>query len=138
MGTRPKIEVGYNKIRRTNGLDDLARLLFPSNRNHQRVFLAMFLELKYARDQRLPSFSFLCTKYQVSPRVLDIVRARCRKMGVFDHVSKFSPRNGYREGWVFSRRFSLSLRRLGEVFSFHMENKSGNQEQKDRDCLDYV
>ena len=138
MGARAKIEIGFNQIKRINGLDDLARLLFPHNKNHQKIFLAIFIELKYAENQFLPNLSFICSKHELSYRVLEIVRSRCRKMGLIDHVSKFNPKYGYREGWVFSRKFSNSLQKLGSIFNFHIENKSINQEKKDRDCFFYI
>ena len=138
MGTRTKIEIGFNQINRINGLDEFAKLLFPNNKNHQKIFLAIFIELKYAENNFLSNFSFICSKYEVSYRLLEIVRAKCRKMGLMDHVSKFNPKYGYKEGWVFSRKFSNSLQKLGNVFNFNIENKSDNQEQKDRDCFYYI
>lgn len=65
MSESTKVELGFNRIARLNGLDDLARILFPGNRNHQRIFLAIFLELKYAEDAYLPSLNFIAHKYDV-------------------------------------------------------------------------
>ena len=48
-----KIELSHNKIARTRDLDELAAILFPANKNHQRVFLAIFIELKYAEHEFL-------------------------------------------------------------------------------------
>lgn len=62
MPESTKVEISFNKIQRINGLDDLARILFPHNKRHQKIFLAMFLELKYAPDQFLGSFGFPCKK----------------------------------------------------------------------------
>ena len=138
MGTRTKIEIGFNQINRLNGMDDLARLLFPHNKNHQKIFLAIFIELKYAENQFLQNFSYICNKYDISYRLLEVVRAKCRRMGIIDHVSKFNSKYGYREGWVFSKKFSSSLQKLGNTFNFHIENKLNNQEQKDRDCFYYI
>lgn len=58
MGARTKIEIDFNLINRINGLDELAKLLFPNNKNHQKIFLAIFIELKYAENQFLSNFSF--------------------------------------------------------------------------------
>lgn len=138
MGARTKIEIGFNQINRINGLDDIARLLFPHNKNHQKTFLAIFIELKYAENKFLQNLSFICSKYDISYRLLEIVRAKCRKIGVIDHVSKFNPKYDYREGWVFSKKFSNSLEKLGSTVNFHIENKLGNQDQKDRDCFYYI
>jgi len=35
-------------------LDELAALLFPGSRDQQKVFLAIFIELKYAKNQFMP------------------------------------------------------------------------------------
>ena len=75
MPESTKVEISFNKINRINGLDDLARLLFPHNKRHQKAFLAIFLELKYSRDQFIGSFGFLCQKYNFSKRILEKVRA---------------------------------------------------------------
>jgi len=46
-----KIDLNHNKIGRIHGLDELAGVLFPGNNNHQKIFLAIFIELKYAPQQ---------------------------------------------------------------------------------------
>jgi len=90
MTVRTKVELGFNRIDRISGLDDLARVLFPDNRNHQRTFLRLFLHLKYAPDRFVLNFDPLWKSGEVSRRVLEIVRAKCRKLGLIDHVSKFT------------------------------------------------
>ncbi|HBK78868.1 MAG TPA: hypothetical protein DDZ83_04140 [Nitrospinae bacterium] len=85
-----KIEVGFNRIARTHGLDDLARLLFPGNRAHQKVFILLFTELKHAEDRFLSSFSDLPSQYGISSRQLETVRAKCRRLGLIDHVCRFN------------------------------------------------
>ena len=57
MPESTKVEISFNKIQRLQGLDDLARILFPNNKEHQKVFLAMFLELKYASDVIVQPYS---------------------------------------------------------------------------------
>ena len=79
-----KIEFNCNKIARIQGLDELAQLLFPGNRSHQRVFLAIFIELKYAPGQFLPHLSSLCDRYGFSPRMLETVRSKMRRLGIID------------------------------------------------------
>jgi len=138
IAVRAKIEVGFNQIRRINGLDDLARILFPDNKNHQKIFLSLFIELKYAPDQFLSNFRYIPAKYGISDRVLQIVRAKMRKLGLIDHVSKFNSKYGYREGWVFSTKFAKSLSNLGETVRQYQEQKDGRQEDKDKDCLRYI
>ena len=126
-----KIELNFNKIARIQGLDELAKVLFPGNKNHQKIFLAIFIELKYAQSMFLPILSPLCEKYNFSPRMLETVRSKMRRVGLIDHVSRFNKRYGYREGWVFSNRFSQVLIRLTKLFRVFKERKDGLQEQKD-------
>ena len=133
-----KVEFNCNKIARVQGLDELTQLLFPGNRNHQRVFLAIFIELKYAPAQFLPHLTSLCDRYGISPRMLETVRSKMRRLGIIDHVSRFNKSHGYREGWVFSTRFSHALLRLVELSRDLKVKTDGHQEQKDRDLFMYV
>jgi hypothetical protein len=133
-----KIEFNCNKIARIQGLDELAQLLFPGNRSHPRVFLAIFIELKYAPGQFLPQMGSLCDRYGISPRMLETVRSKMRRLGIIDHVSRFNKSHGYREGWVFSTRFSHALLRLTELSRDLRDKTDGHQEQKDRDLFMYV
>lgn len=133
-----KIELNYNKIARIQGLDELAKILFPGNRNHQKIFLAIFIELKYAPEQFLPSLAPLCDKYGFTPRMLETVRSKMRRIGIIDHVSRFNRAYGYREGWVFSNRFTKALTRLAELAQGYRNRKDDLQEQKDRDLFIYL
>lgn len=136
--TGTKIELNHNKIFRIQGLDEIAGILFPGNKNHQRVFLAIFIELKYAPQQFLPILTPLCTKYNFTPRMLETVRSKMRRMGIIDHVSRFNKAFGYREGWVFSNRFNHILMRLSKLINRFHERKDILQERKDRDLFVYL
>jgi len=133
-----KIEFSHNKINRIQGLDELAAILFPGNKNHQKVFLAIFIELKYTPGEFLNSLSPLCKKYGFSPRMLETVRSKMRRMGIIDHVSRFNKQYGYREGWIFSNRFSRTLGRLSELIQNFRDHKEFLQERKDRDLFMYL
>ena len=133
-----KIELNYNKIDRMQALDELSKILFPNNKNHQKIFLAIFIELKYAPHQFLPYLTPLCDKYGFAPRMLETVRSKMRRMGIIDHVSRFNKTYGYREGWVFSNRFSNSLHRLTELIQSYRNRKDALQEQKDRNLFMYI
>ncbi len=133
-----KIELNHNKIARIQGLDELVGILFPGNKSHQKIFLAIFIELKYAPGEFMPNLSPLCEKYSFSPRMLETVRSKMRRMGIIDHVSRFNKAHGYREGWVFSNRFSRALNRLTELIQGFKERKDSLQKQKDRDLFMYL
>jgi hypothetical protein len=133
-----KIELNCSKIARIQGLDELAKLLFPGNRNHQKVFLAIYIELKYAQGQFIPFLNSICDKYGFSARMLETVRSKMRRMGIIDHVSRFNKAHGYREGWVFSSRFSHTLACLGELEKSFRKRTDLLQEKKDRDLHLYL
>ena len=136
--TNTKIELNCSKIARVQGLDELAKLLFPGNRNHQKIFLAIFIEIKYAPGEFMPFLKPLCERYSFSPRMLETVRSKMRRMGIIDHVSRFNKAHGYREGWVFSSRFSSALSRLSELIKGFRERSDALQEKKDRNLFMYV
>jgi len=133
-----KIEFNRNKVDRVKGLDDLARILFPGNRSHQKIFLVIFIELKYAQGEFLPSFLPLCEKYGFTPRRLETVRSKMRRMGLIDHVCRFNRNHRYREGWTFSRHFSNSLVKLSKSVEDLKQKNGENQEVKDRDVFRYI
>jgi hypothetical protein len=133
-----KIEFNSNKIGRLRELDELAGLLFPGNRGHQKVFLAVFIELKYAKGQLLPFLKPLCDKYGFTPRMLETVRSKMRRMGLIDHVCRFNKAHGYREGWVFSTRFSGALAYLSDLVQVFRDRADALQERKDRDLFRYL
>ena len=133
-----KIEAGFNKIGRIRDLADLARSLFPHNKRHQKVFLAIFIELKYADNQYLPNLNWICDQYKISRRIFEIVRAKMRRLGLIDHVSRFNALYGYREGWTFSSRFKRSVLKLEKSIDIFKNNKFPKQEMKDRDLFNYI
>ncbi len=133
-----KIEFGFNKICLVESLDEFAELLFPNNRNHQKLFLAIFVELKYADGQHLKSLEWVADRYGCSRRVLEAVRAKMRRLGLIDHVSRFSNKYGYREGWVFSSRFAKSAVALSGLPDRFREIRDAKQEAKDRDLFKYL
>ena len=115
MATRTKIEINPALVRGISGLDNLARIFCPDNRNHQRAFLAIWLGIKYGEEQFLPSGTDLAANYDVSSRTVEFVRAKMKKLGLIQRVSHFSPAFGNRAGWVFSPRFRHSLAALEEI-----------------------
>ncbi|MBA7657539.1 hypothetical protein ES703_65478 [subsurface metagenome] len=112
--TSTRIELSFNKINRVTDLADLSELLFPGNRNQQHAFLVIWISLKWADDCIVPNLAIPAEKHGVSRRTLERVRAKMRRMGLIDHVSRFSAEWGYREGWVLSGRFERALRALAD------------------------
>ncbi len=133
-----KIDLNHNKVARIQDIDELAGILFPGNRNHQKCFLALWVELKWAPDQFLPTLEPVADKYGISHRSLETVRAKMRRLGLIDHVSRFGQKHGYREGWVFSNKFGKALRRLADLAESLRERRGHAGERKDRDALTYI
>ena len=131
MSISTKIEMSFNRISRLEDLDELAEILFPGNKNHQRTFLAIFIELKYARGKFLSDLSFITRKYDISRRTLERVRAKMRRMGIIDHISRFNQKHGYREGWVLSSRFSRALHALADKMQIFKTKDDSKQRDKD-------
>ena len=138
MTPSTKIDLNHNRIARMEGLDELAKALFPGNKNHQTTFLAVFVELKWSDGQFLSSLESIADKQGISHRTLQTVRAKMRRLGIVDHVSRFNKRHGYREGWVFSTRFQRGLIRLAELSKSLRTKRGDSQEQKDRDAWHYL
>jgi hypothetical protein len=136
--TSTKIELNYSKIARVRDLDELAIILFPGNKNHQKTFLAIFVELKWSDGQFMRALEPIGAKYGVTPRTMETVRAKMRRLGVIEHVSRFNKRHGYREGWVFSNKFVNALDHLSSVVGSAKDITRPNQKAKDMDILRYV
>ena len=136
--TSTKIDMNHRKVSDIEALDEIAEVLFPGNRNHQRIFLAIFVELKWADNQFLAVLEPIPEKYNLSRRSLETVRAKMRRLGLIDHVSRFNKKHGYKEGWTFSNRFTHALSQLAALSQRVRERKNPRQEQKDRNLLTYV
>ena len=68
-------------------------------------------------------------KHGVSRRTLERVRAKMRRMGIIDHVSRFSAEWGYREGWVLSARFERALRALADKIAQVKRPDAGSKDK---------
>jgi len=130
--TSTKVELSFNKIARLADLSDLAELLFPGNRNQQHAFLAVYIELKWADHHMVPNLGGIARKHKITKRTMERVRAKMRRMGLIDHVSRFNANYGYREGWVLSGRFEKSLRQLTDKAASLKDDANGS---KDKDMM---
>ncbi len=61
--------------------------------------------LKWADHHMVPNLGEVAREHGITRRTLERVRAKMRRMGLIDHVSRFNASHGYREGWVLSNRF---------------------------------
>ena len=130
--TSSKTDFSYNRIRRLSDLGDLAEILFPGNRNQQHAFLTIWITLKWSEHRMVPNLSEIAEQHGVSRRTLERVRAKMRRMGLIDHVSRFNARRGYREGWILATRFEKSLGQLVGIATELRDTAVGSQ---DKDVL---
>jgi len=135
--TPTKIDVGFNKLRRVKDLDDIAAVLFPGNRRHQYAFAVIFLQIKWSNDVGADLRQRTLAQ-GVTRRVFERTRAKMRRLGLIDHVSRFNRQHGYREGWVLSERFGRSMERLSACVSFAMAKTGPKQLEKDRFAADLL
>ncbi|MBZ0148039.1 MAG: hypothetical protein K8F62_10930 [Pseudorhodoplanes sp.] len=133
-----KIDLNCNRIVRIRDLDEIDEILFQNNRIHQKTFLAIFIELKWANDQFLSALEPIANRHGISHRTLETVRAKMRRMGLIDHISRFNRKHGYREGWTFSNRFATATHRLTTLLDDLKNQREPRRERKDRDLLKYV
>ena len=115
-------------------LADLSELLFPGNRNQQHAFLVIWISLKWAKNCMVPNLAIPAEKHGVSRRTLERVRAKMRRMGLIDHVSRFSAEWGYREGWSLSARFERGLRALADKVT-QVKRPDAGMKEKDEFLL---
>lgn len=133
--TSNKVDLNASRIARLQDVGDLAELLFPGNRNQQHCCLVLWLSLKWADRSLVPNLAGVAEQHGVSKRTLERVRAKLRRLGLIDHVSRFNARHGYREGWVLSTRFSRNLSLLAEKVQ-HVAKPATGSRDKDRLLLE--
>jgi hypothetical protein len=135
--TSTKIDWSFNKIAKLADSADLAEMLFPGNRNQQHAFLVLWISLKWADHRMVPNLASVVRKSGVSRRSFERVRAKLRRLGLIDHVSRFNARHSYREGWVVSTRFQRSLNQLAAKAAELADPGQGSRE-KDEMLLDFA
>ena len=127
--TSTKIEWSFNKIARLTDLSDLAELLFPGNRNQQHAFLATWLAIKWSEHGIVPNIAKVAADHGISRRTLDRIRAKMRRIGLIDHVSRFNGARGYQEGWTLSTRFERSLNQMAQTMASFRDPNHGSKEK---------
>jgi len=90
MAISTKVDMNHNQITRTEALEEFARILFPGNKNHQKTFLVIYVELKWTAGQFLSRLEPIAAQHNIGQRTLETVRSKMRRMGLIDHVSRFS------------------------------------------------
>jgi hypothetical protein len=135
--TSTKIDWSFNKIAKLVDSADLAEMLFPGNRNQQHAFLVLWFSLKWGDHRMVPNLAGVTRQHGISRRTFERVRAKLRRLGLIDRVSRFNARHGYREGWVLSTRFQRSLSQFAAKAAELADSERGSRE-KDEMLLEFA
>ena len=100
-----KIEVNKDKIYRISDPIQLAEIFFPARNAHNKraAFLAILLEMKNAKDQRLETTDHIAGEYGLSQSSITKARTKMSRIGLI------RKQQGY---WIFSTVFAKSLENL--------------------------
>ena len=124
--TSDRVEGNPNKIYAISDLEDLSRVFFPQKQAHslRAGFIAIFIELKNAENQKLQSTDYIADKYNLSQSTLTKARTKMSRLGLIQY------RMGY---WQFSNRFFRSWEVLKEKWEgFKVPSQSRVQVEKEK------
>jgi len=108
-----KINFHHRRISQISDYSELMEMLFPGNHNQQHAAVCIFFELKWA-NSIVANLTYIETKYGVTRRILQRVRAKLSRLGLIEHVSYLNSRYGGQHGWKPSTRFERALKQLAE------------------------
>ena len=123
------MEFRYRRIGQLSDVSDLAEMLFPGNRNQQHAFLVIWVMLKWAKGKVVSNLAETVDKDGISRRTLERTRAKMKRLGIIEPVSRFSSRNNYRDGWMLSGRFENSLYQLAAKMESIKNTDIGSREK---------
>lgn len=129
--TSIRIEWSQQKIAKLADCTDLAEMLFPGNRNQQHAFVIVWTALKWSPHHLVPNLGSVTRGHGVSRRTLERVRAKLRRLGLIDRVSRFNARFGGVEGWILSSRFEYSLRGLADKMGALKDPAIGSRDKEE-------
>jgi hypothetical protein len=131
MHESTKIEFQHRRIGKLSDVSDLAEMLFPGNRNQQHAFLVIWVTLKWVKEKVISDLTDVAERNAVSRRTLERTLAKMKRLGIIEHVSRFSVRNNYQDGWVLSSRCENSLRQLAGKIENLKNTDVGSPEKDD-------
>lgn len=127
-----KIDFSHRRIAKLTQVSELAEMFFPGNRNQQYAFLVIWIRLKWRTEGIVPNLGNFVTSHGVSRRTLERVRAKMRRMGLLEHISRFDPRFGNREGWILSDNFERALNTLSQRIGEFKDVDRGSKDEDER------
>jgi hypothetical protein len=125
-----RIAFAHRRIRQIDDITDLVAILFPNNRNQQHAAARILLALRDATGP-VQTFSCLGSRYNVSRRTLERVRAKLSQLGLIEYVGWMNCRYGDGCGWKLSSRMGGALRRLADAVDALRANTPPERREKD-------
>ena len=120
-----KIEINKDRIYRISDPIQLAEIFFPAKNAHQKraAFLAIFFEIKNAKDQKLNTTDHIAKKYGLGQSSVTKARTKMTRIGLI------RKRDGY---WIYSSVFGKTLKNLITKIEAY-QIPAQNDQEKDRE-----
>lgn len=100
-----KIEINKDKVYRISDPIQLAEIFFPAKNAHNKraAFLAIFFEIRNAKDQKLDTTDYIASTYGLSQSSITKARTKMTRIGLI------RKRDGF---WIYSSAFGKTLKNL--------------------------
>lgn len=124
--TSTKIEINKDRIYRISDPIQLAEIFFPAKNAHQKraAFLAIFFEIKNAKDQKLDTTDHIAEKYGLGQSSVTKARAKMTRIGLI------RKRDGY---WIYSSVFGKTLKNLiSKIEAYQIPSKTIQKKDRER------
>ena len=121
-----KIEVNKDKVYRVSDPIQFAEIFFPAKNAHQKraAFLAIFFEIKNAKDQKLDTTDHIAKKYGLGQSSITKARTKMTRMGLI------RKRDGY---WIYSSVFGKVLKNLIiKIETYQMPAQTDQEKKRER------
>ena len=107
-----KIEASRDRIFRINDIVRLSKIFFPHKSAYQKrsAFVAIFIEIRNAPDQRIRSLDNIPDQYKINQACFIKTRAKLTRIGLISI---------YDGQWGFSQKFKNSMIRLFDEIEKH-------------------
>ena len=135
MTESTKITFRYRGVSQIRDITDILDIFFPNSKNQQYVAARILLELKSAQHI-VPNLNYVQSKYGVSRRTLQRVRAKLSRLGLIEYLSWMNSRYGGQEGWKLSSRMSTTLRQLADKIDSWRKDVCPERKQKDEQLVE--
>jgi len=123
--TSDRIDLNRDRIYRISDPIQVAQVFYPAKNAHQRraAFLAILVEIKNSKEQRLDSTNHIPGKYGLPASIISKVRAKMTRIGLI---------RKYQEAWILSSTFFSTLEALAEKVRMYM-TPAQNREERERE-----